>query len=127
MLGGEVAVRDGRIVYANPAAETLCGSSGQALPGTLWRDRIAVRDVLVMENALAEWSGGGTTEQTLRCTLIGADGAECAEVRIKAGPVEFAGGPAVMLLLHDETAERRIEIELRRNETRLDAVLEGKE
>ena len=30
-----------------------------------------------------------------------------------------------MLLVQDETAERRVEAELRRNETRLDAVLEA--
>ena len=125
LVEGMVIVKDGRIVYANPAAEALCGSSGQELLGTLWRDRVAVRDVLVMENALAEWVGGVATEQTLRCTLVGSDGGESAEVRIEAGAVEFAGGPAVMLLVQDETAERRIEVELRRNETRLDAVLEA--
>jgi PAS domain S-box-containing protein len=121
---GVIIVQDGRIVFANSAAEALCGSQGRELLGAAWRDRVSTRDVLVVEDALESLRGGAGSEE-LRCNLLGPDGAERAEVRIKATAVEFADGTAVMLLVRDETAERRIEAELRRNETRLDAVLEG--
>jgi PAS domain S-box-containing protein len=122
---GVVIVREGRVVYVNPAAEVLCGQKGPELLGTAWRDRVATGDLLVMESALDAVATGASGSEELRCTIIGADRDQRAEVRVKTTPVEFAGGAAVMLLVRDETAERRAEAELRRNESRLDAVLEA--
>jgi PAS domain S-box-containing protein len=122
---GVVIVSGGRIVYVNPAAEELCGQKGPELLGTAWRDRVATGDLLVTESTLDAVAAGAGAGETLRCTILGPDGEQRAEVRVKATPVEFAGGAAVMLLVQDETAERRVEAELRRNETRLDAVLEA--
>jgi len=121
---GVIIVREGCVVYVNPAAEILCGIKAPELTGTVWRDRVATRDVLVMEGVLADLTAGALIEE-LRCTLLGPEGDERAEVRIKAVPVDFDGAPAGMLLVQDETAERRIEAELRLNEARLDSVLEA--
>jgi PAS domain S-box-containing protein len=122
---GVLILKGGLIVYANPAAEVICGARVQQLIQTRWRDRLATRDVLVVEDALASIEGGKTAREELRCTLDVGDGESSSEVRVTASPVEFAGGAAVLLLVQDETAERRIEGELRRNEARLDAVLEA--
>ena len=124
---GVVIVKDGRIVYVNAAAESLCGSKGAELLGTPWRDRVATRDVLLVEQALDSLAAGADEGQggAVRCTLQGQSGSPGVEVRLSLAGVEFAGGPAAMLLVRDESAERRIEEELRRNETRLDAVLEA--
>ena len=122
---GVFIVAKGRIVYANPAAEALCGEKGSDLIGAAWRDRVATRDVLVAEAALEALAAGSDSTEALRCRLLGPEGEERARVRIKAASVDFAGGTAAMLLVQDETAERQIEEELRRNESRLDAVLEA--
>ena len=122
---GVIIVREGRIVHANPAAEALCGRPGPELAGLPWRDQVATRDVLVVETTLGALARGQSGGASFDCTLVGPDGIERAEVRIKAAAVEFAGGAAVMLLVRDETAERRAADVLRRNEARLDAVLEA--
>ena len=55
---GVVIVKDGRIVYANTAAEALCGSTAHALLGTPWRDRVSTQSVLIMDHALETWANG---------------------------------------------------------------------
>ncbi len=122
---GVVLVAAGRIAYANPASEALCGRAPGELAGCAWRDCIATRDLLVMQSALESVTAGSSTALELDCTLLGPDGAPRVEARVKATAVEFAGGPAAMLLLTDRTAERRMIAELRQNESRLDAVLEA--
>ena len=87
---GVVIVKDGRIVYANTAAEALCGSTAHALLGTAWRDRVSTQSVLIMDHALETWANGTRGPESLRCTLIDSDGNEGAEVLIKPGSVEFA-------------------------------------
>jgi len=122
---GVIIVQQGRLAYVNPAAQTLCGAPAEQLVGGAWRERVATRDVLVVEELLAAIERGVRAQGEGRCTLLGPDRQPRAEVRVRATPVEYAGAPAALLLLHDETAERRTERELRHNEVRLDAVLEA--
>jgi PAS domain S-box-containing protein len=121
---GVIILKEGRIVYVNAAAESLCGRKAPELLGGAWRDRVSTGDVLVVEAALDALAAGTSGGEELRCTILGPEGEARADVRIKAATVEFAGGAAVMLLAQDETAERLVEAELKRNEMRLDAVLE---
>ncbi len=122
---GVVIVRDGRIVYANPAAEQLSGKEARELLGSPFRDRISTRDVLMMEERLAALQQSPDAEEELACTLIREAGAGSTAVRIKARGADYAGGPAVILLLQDETLERRVAAETGRHALRLDAVLEA--
>ncbi len=116
-------VRGGRIVYANPAAAMLCGRAARELEGTLWRERVLSRDLLVVEEALLAVERKQSLRDELRCALAGSAGA--IEARIVAGSIEFEGRPAALLLVHDETAQSRAATMLERNETTLDAVLEA--
>lgn len=122
---GVVIVKEGRVFYVNPAAAALCGSTVQELEGTLWRERVATRDLLVVEEALAALESGARRADELRCTLLGSDGRTETELRIKASAVDFSGEAAVLLVMQDRTAELLIESEMRHNEARLDAVLEA--
>jgi PAS domain S-box-containing protein len=122
---GVIIVKEGRIVYANPAAEALCGGTGATLLGSVLREHVATGDVLVVQSALESLAIGASTGTELTFRLLGPDGLERAEVRVMSVAVEFAGGTAAMLLMQDESATRRVEEELRHNETRLDAVLEA--
>jgi PAS domain S-box-containing protein len=122
---GVLIVRGGEVAYANPAAHALTGIPARALAGTPWRDRVATADVLVVQDTLQAVEDGRIEEQELTCRLIGAGRAVRAEVRLRAKRVDLAEGPAVLLLVRDETAERAVERELRRNEARLDAVIEA--
>ena len=122
---GVAIVRGGRLLYVNPAFSGLCAMPGSRLIGTLLRDRIATRDVLMVDERLSnlEREAGGKDE--ISCTLVGANEGRRVDVRVHATTVDYEGGAASLLLVHDETATRRIEQELRRNESQLDAVLEA--
>ncbi|MCP3982361.1 MAG: PAS domain S-box protein [bacterium] len=122
---GVIIVRGGRVLYANPAFGELTGRAPDRLVGTLLRDQVTTRDVLHVEEHLAAIEGRRVPHGELRCVLIGPDGSARSSVHISATPVEYDGGPAGLLLVRDETVERRIEAELRRNESQLDAVLEA--
>ena len=122
---GVAIVRGGRLLYVNPAFGGLCAMPGSRLTGTPLRDRIATRDVLMIEerlNSLERESGG---KDEINCTLVGADEGRRVDVRVHATTVDYEGGAAALLMVHDETATRRIEQELRRNESQLDAFLEA--
>jgi PAS domain S-box-containing protein len=122
---GVLIVHEGRVLYANPAFGNMCGVEHDRLIGTTLRERIATRDVLLVEECIdrLEEQPGGTAE--LVCRLIGDDETSERQVRFNASAIYYGGGRAVLLLARDETAERRIVTELRRNESQLDAVLEA--
>lgn len=123
---GVFLAQGGAIVLANPALERLCGVAPGGLAGTALRDRVDTRDLLVVESrlsALESGKGGEPSESAF--TLLDAERLPSAEVRLRASGVLFAGRPAVLGVVRDETAERLVGEELRRNETRLDAVLEA--
>jgi len=122
---GVAIVRGGRLLYVNPAFSGLCAMPGNRLIGTPLRDRIVTRDVLMVDERLSnlEQEAGGKDE--ISCTLVGADEGRRVDVRVHATTVDYEGDAASLLLVHDETATRRIEQELRRNESQLDAVLEA--
>lgn len=123
---GVIIVQQGQLVYVNGAAEELLGQSSRELLNTPLHERIATRDVMVVEERLAALERGPRGEQQeLRCSLLGPDGHPSAEVRIKASAGEHAGAAAVLLLVRDETRERRVQVQLRHNEAMLDAVLEA--
>jgi PAS domain S-box-containing protein len=122
---GVLILQQGRLSYANPAAASLCERPAKELEGMCWRELVATADVLVAEEAFSALEGQSGAREDLRLTLVGRDGTPCAEVRIAASAMEYAGRPAVLLLVQDETLERRMRTDLHRNETRLDAVLEA--
>jgi PAS domain S-box-containing protein len=120
-------VRGGRVVYANPAFARLCDLSPTQLVGARLRDRIATRDVLLVEDRLAWLEGRAGATERLRSRLIASDDGAMVDVCIDATAIDFADNPAVLLVIRDETAQSRVEAELRRNESQLDAVLEATE
>lgn len=122
---GVLIVRGGRIIYANPAFHELCGAESTGIEGTLLRDRIATGEVLLIEGQLAELEGAPRASATLSCRLLGRDGVVQTHVSLNAAAIDYEGAAAVLLVARDETAERRIEAELRRNESQLDAVIES--
>ena len=122
---GAFIVRKGRLVYVNPALAELCGVPASEMQGSPWRDYVSAKDVLLAQELVTdlEHRADGRADQHL--TLLGADGRPRADVHLRAASVEYAGHPAVLGMVLDETAERRIDAELRQNETQLDAVLEA--
>jgi PAS domain S-box-containing protein len=124
LADGVLIVRGGRIAYANRAAELLLEAPGRQLAGTPLRDRVATRDVLVLEERLGAVERGATADDEIACTLV-AGGGGLLDVRMRASAVPLGEGSGVLLLLRDETGQRRAEREIRRNEARLDAVLEA--
>ena len=122
---GVLILQQGRLRYANAAAAALCERPAKDLVGMRWREFVATGDVLVSEEALSALEGQAGAQTEIQCTLLGRDGTGCAEVKITASAVDYSGEAGVLLLVQDQTLERRMQTELHRNETRLDAVLEA--
>ncbi|HKQ60077.1 MAG TPA: ATP-binding protein, partial [Candidatus Polarisedimenticolaceae bacterium] len=121
---GVAIVSQGRVLYGNPAFAALVRRPAEQLTGLALRELVATRDVLLAESRLAalEAQPGAADELPLGWRA-GAEGT--LDTRGQATGIEYGGQPAVLLLIRDDSAQRRIEAELRRNEARLDAVLEA--
>jgi PAS domain S-box-containing protein len=122
---GVFILQEGRIAYANPAMRELAGHTNETLVGHLLIEHIATADLLVVEDALSRLAHHPGDEAVLRCTLIDHDREPLAVVRMQATGIVHEGKPAVLVSVFDETIDRQVEGELRRNEARLDAVLEA--
>lgn len=124
LSAGVAMVRGGRIIYANRTLAELLDSAVETLHDLPLRDRVATRDLLAVEEALSDLeSQGGNT--TLECRLADPHGVALADVRLDAAGIEHDGGRAVLVVFHDRTEQSRVEEELRRNERRLDSVIES--
>jgi PAS domain S-box-containing protein len=119
-LGEGVFIQQGgEVVYANRALAELCRVPEGDLGGSAIRDHVAARDVLLVQDALAELEAGRRERVDIQATLPGSGGA-----RIRAARIAYGDGHAVLGSVEDVSAARRVEAELRRSESRLDAVLE---
>lgn len=122
---GVLIVRDGIVLYANPAFAALSGLTAAQLLNIRLRDRIATGDVMLVEETLSTLQQRAHGEEQLRCRVLGPDPGSQLQVGLTAVGIDYLGQPGVLLLVRDETPERRIEAELRRNESQLDAVVES--
>lgn len=121
-----LVLRDGRIAYANRALADLLGSRLEDLAGVPLRDRVATRDVLAVQGHLARLEKGPAGERCdLHVTLLTPEAGGAGEIRLSLMAAVLDGSPAVVATAADETMARRLEAELARNESRLDAVLEA--
>ncbi len=123
---GIAVVVDGKLVSLNPAAAEMFGGTPDELVGQPLRDRIPTRD-LIPVNTLLGRVVAGEAAGDLVTGILDAAGLERARVRLTAGPTEHDGTPAVRIWMRDETLQEQVTAELRRNESRLDAVLEASE
>jgi len=124
LSAGIAIVRAGRVVYANQRLAELLGVSPEALGDRPLRDHVATRDLLAVEETLTDVEASGVSA-TLECRLADESGAPLADVRLDATGIEQDDGRAALLVFHDRTEQARVEEELRRNERRLDSVIEA--
>lgn len=126
-LPAPVAVlHEGLVAFANPAFGALVGLGAGETAGMRLRDRVATTDVLVFQAALDRLRDApeGATEE-VRLALAGPDGRLAARTRAALTATRRDGEAVVVAVLVDDTAETRVAEELRRNERRLDTVLES--
>jgi PAS domain S-box-containing protein len=103
---GVVVLRDdGRIAYANPAAEALLGRPAEALVGQPFGVPLLA---------------GETTEVD-----IPHPGGEVRHAELRVVRTEWAGAPALLASLRDITARRRSEAAFRESEERFRLLVEG--
>jgi PAS domain S-box-containing protein len=122
---GVVIVQDGLVAYVNPAVAELLGHSDDQICGRLLRRWIATRDLLVVEHALSSVAGREGERQTVRCTLVNAEGESVARVRMDVSGMHHDGKAASLVAIIDETVDQQVAEQLRLNQRRLDAVLES--
>jgi len=122
---GVAVARGRRLIYVNPAFSALCALPVETLVGMPLRDRVASKDAPMVEERVAQLESEPGATDEIACTLVGSDDQNRVEVRLHAISGDYAGSNATLLVVQDETTARRIEHELRRNESQLDAVLEA--
>ncbi len=123
---GVALVERGRIVYANAALRALLELPEAVVTGFALRERIATSHVLIVEDALARLAApGGDTTVSATVTLLDAAGRAEREVRFVGAAHTHEGRPAVLVMLRDETKERRLARTLAAGEARLNAVLDA--
>jgi PAS domain S-box-containing protein len=123
---GVALIQGGRIVSANPTMRALLELPEMQVAGLALRERIATSHILLVQDALARLEAGvgdATFEATV--TLLDAAGQAGREVRFVGVAHAHEGRPAVLVLLRDETAERRLVRTLAAEEARLSAVLDA--
>ncbi|ANM28993.1 hypothetical protein ABI59_04350 [Acidobacteria bacterium Mor1] len=118
---GVFVSKAGRFVYSNPVLSGLCGISADGLLERGLEDLVRARDLLVVRDGLRRLESG--EEQEIEIPVGLADGH--TDVTVRATRIDYHGGPAVLGMIRDETQRRRIAADLRRNELRLDAILES--
>ena len=123
---GIALLSGGRIVYANPALRTLLELPESEVAGFALRERIATSHVLLVQDALAKLEAGvqGAPLDAL-VTIRDASGRAAREVRFAGVSHTHEGRPAVLVVLKDETAARRLVRTLAAEEARLSAVLDA--
>jgi PAS domain S-box-containing protein len=123
---GVALLEGGRIVYANPTVRTLLELPEAEVKGFALRERVATSHVLLVQDALAklEAGAGGATLDAI-VTIRDAAGRAAREVRFAGVAHTHEGRPAVLVVLRDETAQRRLVRTLAAEEARLSAVLDA--
>ncbi len=123
---GIAVLSGGRIVYANPAVRTLLDVTENEIVGFLLRERIATSHVLFVQDGLAKLEAGASAASLdAVVTIRDAAGRAAREVRFSGVPHAHNGTPAVLLVLRDETSQRRLVRTLASEQARLSAVLDA--
>jgi PAS domain S-box-containing protein len=123
---GVALVEGGRFVYANSTVRELLELADGDVAGFALRERIATSHVLVVQEALGKLESGlGAPTVDLIVTSRDASGRPARELRLLAAAHAHAERPAVLIVLRDETAERRLVRTLAAEESRLNAVLDA--
>jgi len=123
---GVALLSGGRIVYANPTLRTLLDIPESEVSGFALRERIATSHVLLVQGGLAKLEAGakGATLDAI-VTVRDAAGRTAREVRFAGVAHTHEGRPAVLVVLRDETTQRRLVRTLAAEEARLSAVLDA--
>lgn len=116
--------RDNRIVYANSAAERLCGAARDALEGRRFEDLIDPTDrPAVLEEMLAAVRPR-RRRAPCEAQLIRPPGPP-PWVEVAASTIEFGGQPAVLITAFDVTERKQAEEAVHEAQERMQLALRG--
>ena len=116
-----VVHRDGRILFANPAAATVLGAaSPDALVGAAFSDMAdpSSRDLIAQR---VEQLAAGVPVDLVEHRFIKLDGSGTANIESVSIPIVYNGLPSALTAARDVSARKRLEDELRHSQ-RLEAV-----
>ncbi len=125
---GAAVLVGGKIVQANKAIGRMLDVDPEELQGAPFHLFVSTCDLLIVREKLEEIErrrSGGDLSDGLRFALRDIHQEIAGSVLMRASGLVYQGEPAVLILLRDVTRQARLEAELRRNEARLDAVLEA--
>lgn len=121
---GVAVLCDGEVVEANSPLAAMLGLEDGTVEGRPFQSLVGTADLLQVRERLQGIEQKGTPEP-FRMTLRREDDEGDLPVRMKGSPIRYQGRPAILAIFRDVTGQARFEDELRRNEARLDAVLEA--
>lgn len=121
---GVATLRGGRIQFANEPFATMCGLDFEDSAQAMLRDRLATSDLLHVEEAIKLVEADGRRRQ-LSCRTVDERGLPLTEMSLDLSRLEDEEDPSVFVVAHDRSEQLRVEEELRRNEARLDSVIEA--
>lgn len=121
-----VIVREGRIVFVNPAFRRRWELKADEAIGTSFRERVATRDLLRFDELLdeAQARDGSATRVEVELIDDGVDGARAGRFSATMRRISFDRAPAVLVVL-TELARRRSVPDADEVATQLDAILEA--
>ena len=104
--------RDGRLLFANPAAVKLFGAeSADALVGKFWQGFVHPDDRDEVGRRITSQSDGSWDSVPRQERLLRLDGS-VVDVETTAIPSTYEGAPAAQVVLHDITYRKRLEEQL---------------
>lgn len=112
---GIVVMRDGKFVYANPAAARILGyDAPQELVGIHFASVVRPEELPESHERVRRMSAGAPAPRSLR-PMVRRDGTTVYAETL-GFPTEFDGAPATLVIAHDVTEERRLASQIRQAE-----------
>jgi len=121
---GIMILRQGRIVYANPALARILGIDRERLGGMRFKELIDGRDLLPVVEQIQAAERGETPQGEASCRLAGPDGGTI-EARLTWAGSTYEEGRAVFTTVVDLTERARSQRVLMESEARLRATLQA--
>lgn len=108
-----VVVTDGTVAYANSAASSLVGAKGRSLEGRKLLDLVHPESRAEVRERVARSEARLEPLSLHNIRLVSTEGGDDVIVDAAATPIDFASELAIQIALHDVSAQRRAESELR--------------
>lgn len=122
---GVFILQEEKIVYANKTLCNMLHITREELVGRRFKDFILTEDLIFVVSTLRELEKTQRKAERLFLQICDSTKSTNMEVLLMASSIPYQGKPAIIASVMDVTETKRIEREIKRNESRLDATLDS--